>query len=497
MLRFRSFFSAAQGSRWFKLAVFVLIATVTLLLGAYRPVFAQQPTETVLHSFGAYGDGAEPFAGLVQASDGNYYGVTVYGGKYPGQNGFGAGTLFQITPSGAETVLHNFMDSTSDGGYPQCNLIQASDGNLYGSTASGGAFYPSGGGGGGTVFKSTLAGAESTLYSFSEENAYGAYPYAGVIQCSDGNLYGTTWEGGATTWGAVFKMTTSGAETTLHCFSGLGGDGAAVYAGLIQASDGNLYGTTLEGGAYGDSSTGKGTVFKVTLSGDESVLYNFTGANGDGDYPQGGVIQASDGNFYGTTFFGGAYGAASLGYGTVFKLTPSGKETVLHSFTDANGDGSNPGASLIQASDGNLYGTTLYGGAYGTTVESSVDSYGYGTVFKITLSGDETVVHSFSNADGAVPMSSLIQASDGNLYGTTSQGGSASVGTVFKLAVNLPIQYTLTASSGSNGSIYPSGTVPVIAGSSQMFTATPSSGYQVNQWSLDGTVVQTVTTPCR
>jgi uncharacterized repeat protein (TIGR03803 family) len=260
---------------------------------------------------------------------------------------------------------------------------------------------------------------------------------------------------------------------------------------LIQASDGNLYGTTLEGGAYGDSSTGKGTVFKVTLSGDESVLYNFTGANGDGDYPQGGVIQASDGNFYGTTFFGGAYGAASLGYGTVFKLTPSGKETVLHSFTDANGDGSNPGASLIQASDGNLYGTTLYGGAYGTTVESSVDSYGYGTVFKITLSGDETVVHSFSNADGAVPMSSLIQASDGNLYGTTSQGGSASVGTVFKLAVNLPIQYTLTASSGSNGSIYPSGTVPVIAGSSQMFTATPSSGYQVNQWSLDGTVVQT------
>jgi len=231
--------------------------------------------------------------------------------------------------------------------------MQASDGNLYGTTTKGGANSNAG-----TVYKITTAGAETVMWSFGGSGD-GVNPYASPIQASDGNLYGTTYGGGANGAGTVFKITTAGAETVLWSFGG-SGDGALPDSGLMQASDGNLYGTTTSGGT-----NGAGTVFKITTAGAETVLWSF-GGSGDGAKPYGGLIQASDGNLYGTTYGGGANGA-----GTVFKITTTGAETVLWSF-GGSGDGVNLDGALMQASDGNLYGTTYGGGANGA-----------GTVFNI------------------------------------------------------------------------------------------------------------------
>ena len=287
---------------------------------------------TLLHSFaGGSSDGADPYHILIQASDGNFYGSTLAGGTSNG------GTIYEITPSGTESVFYSFASM------PWAGLIQGSDGNFYGTTASGGTS------GRGTVFKLTPSGTETVLYSFP---AGSSEPYCGLIQGSDGNFYGTTGANGTSDDGTVFKITPSGTETVLHAFAKTGTDGQIPYAGLIQGSDGNFYGTTYFGGA-----NGFGTVFKVTPSGTETVLYSFAGGS-DGEHPYAGVIQGSDGNFYGTTYQGGA-----SGYGTVFKLTPSGTETVLYSFAGGSSDGANPEAGLIQGSDGNFYGNTYQGGA--------------------------------------------------------------------------------------------------------------------------------------
>jgi len=317
--------------------------------------------------------------------------------------------VFSITSAGTETVLYSFAGGSSDGASPAAGLIQGSDGNFYGTTDAGGA------GGFGTVFKITPGGTETVLHSFTA-NSDGAEPEASLIQGSDGTFYGTTDIGGTSGNGTVFTITLTGIETVLHPFAGSSSDGSRPSAGLIQGGDGNFYGTTATGGA-----SGVGTVFKITPSGTETVLYSFAGGSSDGSHPDGGLIQGSDGNFYGTTDAGGANGD-----GTVFKITPSGTETLLYSFTGGSSDGSNPTAGLIQGTDGNLYGTTFLGGANG-----------HGTVFKITPSGTETVLHSFAGgfSDGESPEASLIQGSDGNLYGTTLDGGFSSVGTVFKVAL--------------------------------------------------------------
>src|SRR6202042_1701998 len=276
-------------------------------------------------------------------SDGDFYGTTNAGGSS------NDGAIFKISPSGTESVFYSFVS------VPYSGLVQGSDGNIYGTTASGGTS------GRGTVFKITPSGTESVLFSFP---AGSSDPYTGLIQGSDGNFYGTTGAGGATDDGTVFKITPSGTETVLHAFAKTGSDGQTPYAGLIQGSDGNLYGTTYFGGANGN-----GTVFKVTPSGTETVLYSFAGGSSDGANPEAGVIQGSDGNFYGTTLQGGA-----SGLGIVFELTPGGTETILHTFAGGGSDGANPSANLVQGSDGNLYGST---GAGGTS--------GNGTFFKVTL----------------------------------------------------------------------------------------------------------------
>jgi uncharacterized repeat protein (TIGR03803 family) len=350
---------------------------------------------TLLHSFtGGSSDASGPYHTLIQGSDGDFYGTTLAGGAS------NAGAIFKITPSGTENLFYSFAAISYSG------LVQGNDGNIYGTTATGGTA------GRGTVFKVTPGGAESLLYSFP---AGGSDPYTGLIQGIDGDLYGTTGAGGASDDGTVFKITPNGTESVLHAFAKTGSDGQTPFAGLIQGSDGNFYGTTYFGG-----SNGFGTVFKVTPSGTETVLYSFAGGS-DGANPYAGVTEGSDGNFYGTTYQGGV-----SGHGSVFKLTPNGTETVLYSFAGGSSDGANPEAGVTQGSDGNLYGATYLGGAGN-----------FGTVFQLTLSGTETILHTFAggNSDGANPSANLVQGNDGNLYGSSYTGGTNGIGTFFKVAL--------------------------------------------------------------
>jgi uncharacterized repeat protein (TIGR03803 family) len=350
---------------------------------------------SLLHAFaGGSGDASGPYHTLIEGSDGDFYGTTLAGGAS------NAGAIFKITPSGTETLFYSFA------AVPYSGLVRGSDGNIYGTTASGGTSNR------GTVFKITPSASESVLFSFP---AGSSDPYTGLIEGSDGNFYGTTGAGGASDAGTVFKITPSGTETVLHAFPKVGTDGQTPYAGLIQGSDGNLYGTTYFGGA-----NGLGAIFKVTPGGAESLLYSFT-AGSDGANPYADVIEGSDGNFYGTTSNGGASGK-----GTVFKITPSGTETVLYSFGGGS-DGANPEAGLTQGGDGNFYGATYLGGAGNV-----------GTVFRVTPSGTETLLHTFAggSSDGANPSANLVLGSDGNLYGSTYAGGAGGVGTVFKVALH-------------------------------------------------------------
>jgi uncharacterized repeat protein (TIGR03803 family) len=290
---------------------------------------------------------------LALALDGNFYGVTVYGGSASPEGG----TFFSVTSSGVLTTLHVFcsLPNCADGQYPVGPVIQALDGDFYGTTSVGGA------NGYGSIFKATASGKLTTLYSFcSEANcADGEIPYAGLTQATDGNFYGTTDIGGAYGYGTIFRLTQDGVFTTLHSFCSVScGDGAYPADGaLIQGETGSLYGTTYEGG-YGN-----GVAFGITLKGAFSVFRSFCPELPDcasGAEPLGGVIQATDGNLYGTTTEGGRGG----GKGTVFKLTPPTGIVELHTFCTETGcpDGYDP-FGLTQATNGNLYGTTSQGGA--------------------------------------------------------------------------------------------------------------------------------------
>jgi uncharacterized repeat protein (TIGR03803 family) len=261
-----------------------------------------------------------------------------------------------------------------------------------------------------------ISTTEAVLYSFGATNVDGTGPMGGVIQGTDGNFYGTTASGGAHGAGTVFKVTPQGVETVLYSFGTNPSDGASPNAALIQGKDGSFYGTTAAGG--GAIRVG-GTVFKITPTGTETVLYSFGASSTDGMLPEGGVIQGTDGNFYGTTLKGGTNGD-----GSVFKITPAGVETVLYSFGSSSADGAGPVAGLIQGMDGNFYGTT---------VSSTAGTNRDGTVFKVTPAGVETVLHFFSGADGRSPTSGLFERSDGNFYGATEAGGNEDLGTIFKI----------------------------------------------------------------
>jgi uncharacterized repeat protein (TIGR03803 family) len=358
-------------------------------------------TTSVLYSFAGGSDGASPNDSLIEGTDGKLYGDTSNGGTN------NTGTIFSLTLTGSEAVVYSFGASASgDGINPYAALILGGDGNLYGTTGDGGAHAQ------GTMFKVTTAGAESIVYSFAGGTGDGARPNGAVLG-SDGNFYGTTPDGGAHGMGTIYVVTAAGAETVLHSFAGGTADGSTPEARLLQGGDGNYYGTTSAGGA-----NNAGTVFRITPAGVETVLYSFGSVAGDGSDAMASLIQGTDGNFYSTTTGGGANNL-----GTVFKITPAGVETVIYSFgTNAN-DGTNPFARLMQAADGNLYGTTPTGGANG-----------FGIAFKVTTAGAETILHAFTGgADGGYPQNSLIAGSDGNLYSTTLSGGANNQGTVFKI----------------------------------------------------------------
>jgi uncharacterized repeat protein (TIGR03803 family) len=356
------------------------------------------------------------------------YGTTGNGGDYDNcSEGNGDGTLFQVTPTGTETILYSFRCGTSGntvGAVPVSGVILGKDGDLYGTSEGGWAYGYTGRPG--SVFKSTLTGQQTILHAFPQPagvSTDGECPTALVLG-SDGNFYGTTEAGGTTGLGTVFQVTPTGAEKVLHTFAE-STDGATPHAGLIEASDGTFYGTTSAGGKYG-----VGTVFKITSAGSEAVVYSFSGGvdgSKDGAFPYAPLTQGPDGNLYGTTLYGGASST-----GTVFQLTPAGEEKVIYSFGKIP-DGNYP-LTMILASDGNFYGFTEAGGSV-----SNGFTYGNGTVFEITTAGVEKIVYSFLGlktgllyGDGFVP-SSLIEGRDGNLYGTTQSGGEYDEGTVFKL----------------------------------------------------------------
>jgi uncharacterized repeat protein (TIGR03803 family) len=384
---------------------------VIALLGMVR-VAGAQVTFEVVHPFtGSPGDGANPSGPLIQATDGNFYGMTLFGGS------LGVGTIYRVQPDGTETVLHSFISAPGDGANPAGALTQATDGNFYGATQLGGAA------GLGTIYQMTPDGTVTILHNFTHDDG-AAVPAGTLIQASDGNLYGTSIytdhddrTGYFTGGGTVFQITLDGTLTILHHFAG-GADGYGPNGGLVQASDGNFYGTThYTGGNDMGQFFGGGTLYQMTLDGTVTTLHEFAGGT-DGYQPLAGLVIATDGTFYGTTSAGGM-----PNQGTVFQITSDGTIAILHTFA-GGAEGAQPFTGLIQATDGNFYGTTQQAGALNG-----------GTVFRITPDGTVTTLHDFdSEAEGAGPRT-LIQALDGNFYGATFGQSGRNLGSVFRLSL--------------------------------------------------------------
>jgi uncharacterized repeat protein (TIGR03803 family) len=411
------------------------IAPAALLFLATIALHGQ--TYTTLNSFDST-DGAFPFPGVVQALDGNFYGTTYNGGAN------NQGAIYKITPGGTLTLVYSFCGKTNctDGALPRAGLTLASNGNLYGSTVGGGANNR------GSIFKVTTAGMLTTVYSFCALTSCddGASPYGNLIQGSDGNFYGTTQQGGPKNLGVIFRVTPAGADTTLYTFCSLANcaDGSRPASGLVQSSNGTFYGTTENGGAHTTCSGGGcGTVFKLVGT-QLTTLYSFCAKTNcaDGNNPVGGLVLASNGTLYGTNTAGGSVNAT----GTVFQLTPAGALTTLHTFCTQTGcpDGQVPFAGLVRATDGNLYGVASSGGTVGG-----------GTIFKVTPSGAFTLLYNLCSlsacVDGKGPDGTLIQATNGNFYGTTFNGGTSDAGVVFSLSTGLGAFIQTVPTSGKVG----------------------------------------------
>jgi uncharacterized repeat protein (TIGR03803 family) len=353
----------------------------------------------LLYSFQAGMDGAEPRGALIQDASGDLYGTTAIGGGSSACGG-GCGTVFEVDPSGDETVIHRF--DGSDGEVPDAGLIRDTDGNLYGTTYFGGTSND------GVVFKIDSSGVEHVLHNFMNNGTDGVSPEARLTRDAAGNLYGTTTIGGSAGAGVVFKIDPSGNETILHTFSGA--DGSDPNGDVVLDGAGILYGTTTRGGARN-----RGTVFKVNSKDNEHVIHSFVGR--DGRSPSGGVFRDTSGNVFGPTQSGGAAGG-----GVVFKVDSSGNETLIRSFSFSDGKGSPPIGNLTGNAVGDLYGVALNG------------FLGRGLVFELDQSGHENVLHSFMGSDGADPVAGLLRDAAGNLYGTTFDGGASGQGVVFELS---------------------------------------------------------------
>jgi uncharacterized repeat protein (TIGR03803 family) len=391
-------------------------------------------------------DGLSPYnVSLVQGRDGSYYGTTSYGG------GNNLGTIFRITSDGTLTTLYSFCDqdyACPDGSEPLAGLIQDIDGDLYGTTYSGGTQNS------GTIFRITPQGVLNTVYNFcSQINCTdGYYPEAGLIQAVDGNFYGSTILGGNSACGkgngcgTIFRITPEAALTTMHAFGGSDGSSPS---GLVQAANGDFYGTTSGGGAQNE-----GTVFKISAGGTLTTLHNFCERKdcADGGQPWASLMLGPDENLYGTTTESGAHNA-----GTAFRITPSGRLTILYTFCSLYNcnDGASPTAGLIQGTDGQLYGATDYLGAGHS-----------GTLFSISSDRTLTIQHSFDENDGFEPFAALLQATNGTFYGITLDGGKVGGGTVYSLSTGLGPFVSFVRAAGRVGQ-----TGPILG---QGFTGTTS-----------------------
>jgi uncharacterized repeat protein (TIGR03803 family) len=413
------------------------VATLTVAQTASGVVFSNLHSfGTIIDTNGYLVDGTGPQSALILATDASLYGTASSGGYY------GYGTVFRVTTTGTLTNLYSFgavQDTNGnplDGSSPYGALMQDANGSLYGTTEDGGNYEF------GTVFRMTSAGALTSLYSFGAiqdtngNELDGANPRAGLVSGPNGSpyLFGTTTSGGSQGEGTVYRVAANGTLTNLYSFGAIQDiygdylDGAYPYAPLVVGTDGNLFGTASAAG-----SNDFGTVFRITTNGTLTTLYSFgaiLNSNGgpvDGSTPLAPLIEGSDGNFYGTTSAGGT---DTNGLGTVFRLTPSGTLTTLYSFgaiLDTNGnalDGSNPAGGLVQDGDGELYGTTSQGG-----------NNNYGTVFQITTNGTLLTLYRFTGLnDGANPEAGLVLLGN-TLYGTASGGGSGYSGTVFSITL--------------------------------------------------------------
>jgi len=397
-------------------AAAVLDLVIVIVLGAVATQSAQAQTFTVLHNFTGYpSDGRNPYAALVRDTVGNLYGTTDAGGS-GGTSGYG--TVFSVDSSGTETVLYNFcsVSRCADGAYPDAALVRNTAGNLYGTTYGGGYSAD------GTVFKLSKTGTETVLYSF-DGGLDGCYPNGGLLRDKAGNLYGTTSECGAYAYGTVFKLSKTGKKTVLHRFHG-GSDGAyPASTSLVMDADGNLYGVTEYGGGIGCDGYGCGTVYRLSQSRNLTVLHSFTGGATDGCGPYGTPAMDTKGNLYGT-----ASGCGSSNDGIVWQVSKKGTETVLHNFVGGSSDGAYPTAGVIMDKKGNLYSDTMEGGGTGC------DQDGCGTLYMLSKTGTLTLLHSFTGSDGGYPLGELIMDGKRNLYGTASVGGSSEYGTVWQVA---------------------------------------------------------------
>jgi uncharacterized repeat protein (TIGR03803 family) len=523
-------------------SVAALVASVFLL-----PVPAEaQLTFTNLHSFSVFPNGANPEAPVTVGTDGNFYGTAANGGTNGGNGNGGFGSIFMTTPSGATTVLYEFTNGV-DGANPQTGLVQAGDGNFYGVMQSGGTNYD------GSIFRITPGGVFSNLFNF-DGDVNGSNPQTGLVLGANGDLYGTTQSGGTSSEGNIFRITTNGVLTNIYSFDYYDGYGYYPQAALVLGSDGNIYGINQNGGTYGEGNifkvttngltnfysfkgetdgyspqtallvgsdgsfygstpyggtnynpnTGRydGNIFKVTTNGVLTNLFSFTNSN-QGELPNTALTQGSDGGFYWTTPYGGEQSLEDKngydpnpGNGAVFKLTTNGTLTALYSL-NGNGDGAYPQAALVlNTNDGNLYGTASYGGtgySYGgngtvfkittngafamvyafpglndgqnasalvygghgslfaTTVTGGTNG-GNGTVFSLTSGGALDSLYSFyASYDGENPQAALVQGSDGNFYGTTADLGSNYAGTVFKISPGGALTTLYVFAGGSDG----------------------------------------------
>jgi uncharacterized repeat protein (TIGR03803 family) len=360
---------------------------------------APAQTFTTLYNFSFGSDGGAPFAGVVQDAAGSLYGTTGGGGDLNcGGSGNGCGVVYKLDSAGTETVLHSF--SGPDGEYPYTPLVRDKAGNIYGTTWGGGSS------GNGTVFKIDTGGRETVLHSFTG-GSDGCNPLQGLLLGQSGTVFGTTYMCGSSGYGTIFKVDSAGHFTLLHSFAGGSSDGwYPAFGHLTRDKSGSLYGLTEYGGARGD-----GALYKLSKSGTLTLLYSFRGGS-DGCNPYGTVVQDNAGNLYGTTEFCGS----NSDYGTVWKVSKEGKETILHRFTGTS-DGCYPYAGLARDAKGNLYGV-----AYGCGAGKSEN---WGALYELSARGRFTLLYSFgTGSDGVWPVGEVLRTTNGTLFGTTAYGGT-------------------------------------------------------------------------